>query len=77
MADRQIDCTSMQCPMPMVKISQAIKELETGQTLAVDATDPAFGADVRAWVAATGHELVAFEDSDVQHAVIRKAHKQE
>lgn len=72
MIDKQIDCTALQCPMPVVKISQAIKDMEVGQTLAVDAADPAFGLDIQAWVATTGHELLAFAEGDVQHALIRK-----
>lgn len=73
MADATIDCEGMNCPMPIVRTSQKMKTMLAGQTLEVTATDPAFAADVRAWVAKMGHELVAIEETGVQRAVIRKA----
>ena len=72
-ADQELDCKPLQCPMPVVRISQALRGMEPGQTLAVEAQDPAFGADIQAWIQATGHELIEFKDGDVQYALIRKA----
>ena len=72
MADVQLDCQGLNCPMPIVRISQTMKTMHTGQTLEVTATDPAFSADVRAWVTKMGHELLAIEAGSVQRAVIRK-----
>jgi tRNA 2-thiouridine synthesizing protein A len=72
MADVQIDCRDLNCPMPIVRVSQKMKTMLDGQTLEVTATDPAFGADVRAWVNKMGHELLGLEQAPVQTAVIRK-----
>jgi len=72
MADRQLDCLGLNCPMPIVRISQTIKTMAWGETLEVTADDPAFGADVHAWIAKMGHELLAFEEGIMQRAVIRK-----
>lgn len=58
--------------MPIVRISQAVKKLEVGDTLEVTANDPAFAADVRAWVKRLGHELVDLDEGDTQRAIIRK-----
>ena len=44
----------------------------TPRTLKVTANDPAFSADVRAWVTKMGHELLSLEAGGVQRAVIRK-----
>jgi TusA-related sulfurtransferase len=46
--------------------------MSSGQTLEVTADDPAFGADVHAWVKKMGHELLELEDGSVQRAVIRR-----
>lgn len=73
MADRVLDCKKLNCPMPIVKISREIKQMNSGQTLEVQATDPAFEADVRAWSQKTGHPLVDFVDDEVKTAVIRKS----
>jgi tRNA 2-thiouridine synthesizing protein A len=72
MADIQLDCQDLNCPMPIVRISQKMKTMRDGQTLEVTATDPAFSADIRAWVSKMGHELLALEEAGVQRAVIRK-----
>ena len=72
MVDVNLDCRGLNCPVPIVRISQAIKKMEAGQTLEVTADDPAFSADVDAWVSKMGHELVALDDGAVQRALIRK-----
>ncbi|MGE0823242.1 MAG: sulfurtransferase TusA family protein [Candidatus Binatia bacterium] len=72
MADVTLDCKGLNCPVPIVRISQAIKKMEAGQTLEVTADDPAFSADVDAWVRKMGHELITLEDGVVQRAILRK-----
>ena len=73
MADRKLDCRQLKCPLPIVKIGKAIKELSPGQTLSVEADDPAFKSDVYAWAQIMGHQLVEFSDGPVQRAVIKKS----
>ncbi|MBL6723770.1 MAG: sulfurtransferase TusA family protein [Rubripirellula sp.] len=74
MADQVLDCKAISCPMPIVRISKAIKTLTVGQTLEVHATDPSFQADVEAWARRTGNELVSFVTEDNVHtALIRIA----
>ncbi|MDY6835150.1 MAG: sulfurtransferase TusA family protein [Chloroflexota bacterium] len=76
MADQHLDCKQMNCPMPLVAISRAMKGLSCGQVLSVEATDPAFKTDVEAWIKQMGHKLVEFrEDGSVQTAVIQKSDK--
>ena len=71
MADRQLDCQGMNCPMPIVEITRAVKSMESGQSIEVLATDLAFRLDVEAWARRTGHTLEEFEEGDVLRAVIR------
>ncbi len=71
MADVNLDCKGLNCPIPIVKISKAVKKLNTGQTLFVEATDPAFEADVRAWSKKTKNPIVEFNAGDVMTAVIQ------
>lgn len=49
------------CPMPVVKISQAIKDIEIGGIIEATATDPGVMADIPAWTYTTGNELVKME----------------
>ena len=53
-----LDACGLQCPGPLMKMQQKMDELETGQLLCVEATDPGFPADAAAWAKNMGHELV-------------------
>jgi len=63
-ADKVLDCTGLLCPIPVIKTSKAIKEVEVGQVLKMIATDPGAPADMEAWARQTGHELLASEQED-------------
>ncbi|MHB1526681.1 MAG: sulfurtransferase TusA family protein [Candidatus Dormibacteria bacterium] len=72
-ADKTLDCLHMMCPMPIVKVSKAIKEVEVGQTLLLIADDPGATPDIQTWARRTGHELVTTEqDGKVQRFLIRR-----
>ena len=58
--------------MPIVKISLAMKPLGTGQRLRIRADDPAFKADLEAWIRKLGHRLVGYTGGRVQEAIIEK-----
>ncbi|MFQ5341927.1 MAG: sulfurtransferase TusA family protein [Anaerolineae bacterium] len=60
-ADKVLDCTGLLCPIPVIKTSKTIKEVEVGQVLKMIATDPGAPADMEAWARQTGHELMASE----------------
>ena len=51
----------------------AVRELASGESLTIEATDPAFEADLRAWSQMTGHTIEDFERGDVQRARIQVA----
>jgi tRNA 2-thiouridine synthesizing protein A len=56
--DQVLDCSGMLCPMPIVKTTKAIKELESGQVLKMIATDAGSPPDIAAWSRQTGNELL-------------------
>ena len=69
----ELDCRGLSCPMPIVKISRAMKELAVGDQLSVAASDPSFEADLDAWVRKLGQKLIAFsEDAGTQKALLLK-----
>jgi tRNA 2-thiouridine synthesizing protein A len=65
-ADKVLDLKGLLCPLPVVKMAKAIKEVEVGQTIEAFATDPGVMADIPAWARTTGHELVVLEKVDKQ-----------
>jgi len=56
--DVLLDCSGLLCPMPIVKTSKAIKELESGQILKMISTDAGSPPDIAAWSRQTGNELL-------------------
>jgi tRNA 2-thiouridine synthesizing protein A len=56
--DILLDCSGMLCPMPIVKTTKAMKELQSGQILKVVSTDAGSPPDIAAWSRQTGNELL-------------------
>jgi TusA-related sulfurtransferase len=60
-AKLSLDFKGLLCPMPVVKLAQAIKQIQVGEMLEAVATDPGVMADIPAWTRSTGHELVTLD----------------
>jgi tRNA 2-thiouridine synthesizing protein A len=63
-ADETLDCVGLYCPMPIVKTSQKIKQMKSGQVLEVIADDKGIKQDMPAWCQTTGNECLSMEDAD-------------
>ena len=71
--DAKIDCIGLFCPMPIVKIREAIKGLAVGEVIEMLADDPASEADMKSWARRTGHDLVEIsKDGAVYRFLVRK-----
>lgn len=57
--DKEIDTSGLTCPLPVLRLKQALKELESGQRLKVIATDPGSQKDFQAYADQTGHKLLS------------------
>ena len=62
--DKTLDCSGMLCPLPVIKTSKTIKEMQVGQVLKMIATDPGAPADMEAWSRQTGNELLDSHQED-------------
>jgi TusA-related sulfurtransferase len=58
-ADKELDTSGLNCPLPILKAKKALAELNSGQLLKVIATDPSSSGSRP--LRQTGHELVAQE----------------
>lgn len=67
-----LDLKRLLCPMPVVKIAQAIKNVEIGDVIEATATDPGVLADMPAWANTSGNELVSIEQGDVIFFRVRR-----
>ena len=64
-----LDCKGLSCPMPMMKLSKAMKGLNSGEILEMLGTDPGKKSDIPKWCEKTGHTLL--EEGDVEDGVNR------
>lgn len=63
-AVKTVDCRGELCPIPVVKLSLALEDVQPGQVVELVATDPGSKADVPAWAEMTGHVLLRTENRD-------------
>ena len=71
--DKQIDCTGLFCPMPIVKTRDAMKHMAVGEVLAMLSDDPASDADMKSWADRSGHELIGVSrEGAVYRFLVRK-----
>lgn len=74
MADITVDARGLQCPMPVIKVAQAMSTASSGQTVEVVATDRGALSDIPSWARDMGHALKEqFEADDAYHFVLIKS----
>ncbi len=72
-ADATLDCVGLYCPMPIVKTTEKIKEMQAGQVLEILADDRGIKTDMPAWCQSTGNEFLGIEEDDGEYrAYVRK-----
>jgi tRNA 2-thiouridine synthesizing protein A len=59
-----LDLKGLVCPLPIVKVSQAVKQIQVGELIEAFATDPGVLGDIPAWCKTSGNELVKMERVD-------------
>lgn len=73
----EVDACGLQCPGPIMKVSEGIKSIRDGECLLVRATDPAFASDINVWCERTGNDLLSVEREGAAYRVrIRKGSAQ-
>jgi tRNA 2-thiouridine synthesizing protein A len=74
-ADKVMDLKGLPCPMPVVKVSKGIQEVDIDQVIEAITTDPGSLADFPAWAVTSGNEIVdtVQEDGLIRFFIKRKA----
>ena len=60
-AKQTLDCSGLQCPGPIMRVFQTIKDMADGEILQVSATDMGFARDIEAWCRRMGNTLLKSE----------------
>lgn len=53
-----LDCRGLLCPVPIIRLSKAVKEIPVGGRIQMVATDPGSEPDMRAWERQTGNKVL-------------------
>ena len=59
-----LDCKGLVCPLPVLKLSRAIKALAVGAVVELLATDPGSVPDLEAFERQTGHKVLERDELD-------------
>ncbi|MDZ7803390.1 sulfurtransferase TusA family protein [Thiohalophilus sp.] len=70
MSTHQLDARRLLCPMPVIRVQDAIAVLAPGEVLEVTCTDPGALNDVPAWCRINGHQVLETTQQD-EEIVIR------
>ena len=65
-----LDCRGKRCPLPIIEVSSAIKNIEVDQAIELLSDDPATKPDLIAWARMTSHQIS--EISIDRYLVIRR-----
>ena len=68
-----VDARGLLCPVPIIRLSKAVKAVEVGHLVKLLATDPGSEPDLKAWEKQTGHTLLSSERAGNEfHFVVRR-----
>ncbi len=56
--DKVVDAKGQMCPMPILMLKRAFKDLAIGQVVAISATDQGAKRDIPTWCETTGNKLL-------------------
>jgi tRNA 2-thiouridine synthesizing protein A len=70
----EVDARGLRCPIPVIRLGAAVRDLPAGSLVRLLATDPAARSDVAAFCRMRGHELVETTDEPDHTAyLVRRA----
>jgi tRNA 2-thiouridine synthesizing protein A len=65
--DQLLDCSGLDCPLPIMRTKRTMDNMQTGQVLKMIATDISSLPDIEAWTSMTGHKLLEHEIIDQKY----------
>jgi tRNA 2-thiouridine synthesizing protein A len=73
-----VDTRGFFCPVPVIKTSEALRNLDPGTIVEVIADDPAIEFDLPAWCWSNGHTILeSSRESGVRRFLVEKGEERE
>lgn len=72
-ADKTLDCLGLFCPEPVYKTRLQLDEMKVGETLEINADDPAAKSDIENLAKNLGHEVIeSKQENGVTRIIVKK-----
>ena len=69
----EVDASGLMCPLPLLRLKQAITQIASGEIVKVIATDPAAHLDIGVYSNQCGHLIIeSVRETDLQIFYIKK-----
>ena len=65
--DHELDASGMICPLPLLRLKQALLNMGSGEVVRVVATDPAAHLDFGVFSEQTGHRILEHTERESAH----------
>ena len=62
--EKELDARGLNCPLPILRTKKALAEMQSGEILRIQATDPGSVKDFQAFSRQTGNELLSSEEAE-------------
>lgn len=72
---QSLDYRGVLCPLPVIRLAKAIREIDVGDSLEMINDDPGAPADIKAWARQTGHSLVQVASEGRTHRFVIRREK--
>ena len=71
--DIEVDAAGLHCPLPLLRLKKALKDMHSGEVVRVIATDPAAHLDFGVYSEQTGNEIIEYmRENDQQIFYVQK-----
>ena len=72
----QIDARRLLCPMPVIRLQDAVAQIPVGELVEITCTDPGAKNDIPAWCRINGHSIEQILEIDNLIIIsVRKQHE--
>jgi len=62
----EVDAVGLHCPLPLLRLKKALKDMLSGEVVKVTATDPAAHLDFGVYAEQTGNKIIEYIRADEQ-----------
>lgn len=68
--NRELDASGLACPLPILRLKQALSQMMSGERVRVLTTDPGSKLDFPSFAKQTGHRLLEAQESSGKYVYI-------